>query len=114
MEDDVIMQKTDNNLIPKTFFWMFLGLLGTAGVAWYTYASGLWVNLVITNYFQVILILEVVVVLLFSFLDKYICAIIAPITPTKLITCAILRGPSISESVLSPSIKNLPIEYKVI
>lgn len=43
MEDDVIMQKTDNNLIPKTFFWMFLGLLGTAGVAWYTYASGLWV-----------------------------------------------------------------------
>jgi FtsH-binding integral membrane protein len=70
MEDDVIMQKTDNNLIPKTFFWMFLGLLGTAGVAWYTYASGLWVNLVITNYFQVILILEVVVVLLFSFLFK--------------------------------------------
>lgn len=70
MEDDVIIQNTDNKLIPKTFFWMFLGLLGTAIVAWYTYSSGLWVNLVINGYFNILLILELVVVILFSLLFR--------------------------------------------
>lgn len=70
MEDDVITQISDNKLIPKTFFWMFLGLLGTAIVAWYTYSSGLWVNLIVNGYFSILLILELVVVILFSLLFR--------------------------------------------
>lgn len=36
-------EENGGNLISKTFFWMFLGLLGTAIVAWYTYSSGLFI-----------------------------------------------------------------------
>lgn len=65
-----IMQGEETNLIPKTFFWMFLGLLGTAIVAWYTYSSGLFLNILIGGSFSALLIAEVVVVLLFSFLFR--------------------------------------------
>ena len=61
---------TETKLIPKTFFWMFLGLLGTAIIAWYTYSSGLFLRLIIEGYWSMLLILEVVVVLLFSFLFR--------------------------------------------
>lgn len=61
---------TESKLIQKTFFWMFLGLLGTAIIAWYTYASGLFLPLIIEGYWSMLLIAEVVVVLLFSFLFK--------------------------------------------
>lgn len=60
----------EDNVLPKTFLWMFLGLLGTAIVAWYTYASGLYINILLGGYFNVLLILELVVVLLFSFLFR--------------------------------------------
>lgn len=59
-----------NDVLPKTFFWMFLGLLGTAIVSWYTYSSGLFATILLEGYFSTLLILEVVVVLLFSFLFK--------------------------------------------
>lgn len=59
-----------STLLSKTFFWMFLGLLGTGIVAWYTYASDLYLKILLTNSFAVILILELVVVLLFSFLFR--------------------------------------------
>lgn len=64
------MELEDNKLMSKTFFWMFIGLLGTAIVAWYTYSSGLFVDIITGGYFGILLILEVVVVLLFSFLFK--------------------------------------------
>lgn len=64
------MELEDNKLMSKTFFWMFIGLLGTAIVAWYTYSSGLFVDIITNGYFSILLILEVVVVLLFSFLFK--------------------------------------------
>lgn len=64
------MELEDNKLMSKTFFWMFIGLLGTAIVAWYTYSSGLFVDIITNGYFNILLILEVVVVLLFSFLFK--------------------------------------------
>lgn len=64
------MELEDNKLMSKTFFWMFIGLLGTAIVAWYTYSSGLFVDIITGGYFSILLILEVVVVLLFSFLFK--------------------------------------------
>lgn len=69
----------DTKLIPKTFFWMFLGLLGTAIIAWYTYASGLFAKIIIEGYWSMLLIAEVVVVLLFSFLFKKLPATIVGI-----------------------------------
>lgn len=65
-----IVQEVKNDFIPKTFFWMFLGLLGTAIVAWYTYSSGLFINILANDAFSILLIVEVVVVLLFSFLFR--------------------------------------------
>lgn len=65
-----IVQNVKNDFIPKTFFWMFLGLLGTAIVAWYTYSSGLFINILVGGSFGILLIAEVVVVLLFSFLFR--------------------------------------------
>lgn len=64
------MELEDNKLMSKTFFWMFIGLLGTAIVSWYTYSSGLFVDIITNGYFNILLILELVVVLLFSFLFK--------------------------------------------
>lgn len=65
-----IAQEVKNDFIPKTFFWMFLGLLGTAIVAWYTYSSGLFINILTNDAFGILLIAEIVVVLLFSFLFR--------------------------------------------
>lgn len=59
-----------NDVLPKTFFWMFLGLLATAIVSWYTYSSGLFVDILLKGYFNILLIMELVVVLLFSFLFR--------------------------------------------
>ena len=63
-------EEKQGTLLQKTFFWMFLGLLGTALVAWYTYASGLFVSIFISGYWEMLLIAEILVVLLFSFLFK--------------------------------------------
>ena len=51
-----IAQEVKNDFIPKTFFWMFLGLLGTAIVAWYTYSSGLFINILANDAFGILLI----------------------------------------------------------
>lgn len=66
METDI----DNNKLLTKTFFWMFLGLLGTAIVAAYTYYSGLYIKIILSTSFSVLLITEVIVVLLFTFLFK--------------------------------------------
>ena len=49
---------------------MFLGLLGSAIVAWYTYSSGLFLKIIIDGYFNILLIIELAVVIIFSFLFK--------------------------------------------
>lgn len=72
-------EEKQGTLIQKTFFWMFLGLLGTAIVAWYTYASGLFISIFMGDYFGILLIAEVVVVLLFSFLFKKLPPVIVGI-----------------------------------
>ena len=64
------MGDAENKLIPKTFFWMFLGLLGSALVAGYTYYSGLLEEILYGDFFSILLILELVVVILFSWLFK--------------------------------------------
>lgn len=66
MEENV----KEASLISKTFFWMFLGLLGTAIVAWYTYSSGLFIDIIFKGYFNILLIAELVVVIVFSLLFK--------------------------------------------
>ncbi|MCI9016406.1 MAG: Bax inhibitor-1/YccA family protein [Clostridia bacterium] len=76
METEEIIE---DKLLPKTFFWMFLGLLGTAIVAWYTYASGLFIDIIIGDYWSTLLIVEIAVVLLFSFLFKKLPPIIVGI-----------------------------------
>lgn len=67
MEENLEIQ---TKLISKTFFWMFLGLLGTAIMAWYTYSSGLLLDILTGGTWQVLLIVEVIVVILFSFLFR--------------------------------------------
>lgn len=64
------IQTKDSSLFTKTFFWMFLGLLGTAGVAAYSYYSGLLYGLITAGFFPILLVVELVVVLLFSFLFR--------------------------------------------
>lgn len=61
-----VISELDGNIITKTFFWMFLGLLGTALVAWYTFSSDLWVKIIVGDYFKVLAILEIAVVIIFS------------------------------------------------
>ena len=74
-----VIQDVKENLLSKTFFWMFLGLLGTAIIAWYTYSSGLFYNIIANNYFSILLIVEIAVVLLFSFLFRKLPATIVGI-----------------------------------
>ena len=76
MENEVNIQ---NKLFGKTFFWMFLGLLGSAIVAYYTYASGLIFDIVLEGYFNILLIIELVAVLLFSLLFRKLPATVVGI-----------------------------------
>ena len=72
MEENLSNQPitSENKIFGKTFFWMFLGLLGSAIIAWYTYSSGLFIDIVLNNYFNWLLIIELVVVLVFSLLFR--------------------------------------------
>lgn len=67
MENEVNVK---NKIFGKTFFWMFLGLLGSGIIAWYTYSSGLILNMIADSTFVILLIVELVAVLLFSLLFK--------------------------------------------
>lgn len=58
---------TTSNLLSKTFFRMFLGLLATAFAAGYTYYSGIIENMLYGNTFMWIFVAEIVVALAFSF-----------------------------------------------
>ena len=73
--NDVIVDYTDNNkVLGKTFYWMFLGLLGSGIIAAYTYYSGLFVTLIEGGGFIAVGIAELVIVLLFSFLFRKLSA----------------------------------------
>lgn len=76
MSEEISVQ---NKIFGKTFFWMFLGLLGSGILAWYTYSSGLFVNIIIGDYFNVLLIVELLVVLVFSLLFKKLPPIVVGI-----------------------------------
>lgn len=76
MENEI---STQNKLFGKTFFWMFLGLLGSAIIAYYTYASRLLFNIILEGYFNILLIIELVAVLLFSLLFRKLSATVVGI-----------------------------------
>ncbi|MCI8965435.1 MAG: Bax inhibitor-1/YccA family protein [Clostridia bacterium] len=58
------------NVLAKTFLWMFLGILGTAIVAVFTYTSGLAESFVFNGTYALICIAELAVVLIFSLLFR--------------------------------------------
>lgn len=76
MENETIIE---NKLFGKTFFLMFLGLLSSAIIAYYTYASGLFIDIVMNDYFSVLLIIELVAVFVFSLLFRKLSATIVAI-----------------------------------
>ena len=59
-----------NNILVKVFFRMFLGLLATGLSAYYTYKSGLYVSILSGMSYAVIAIIEVAIVLLFSWMFR--------------------------------------------
>lgn len=73
------MENTNNKVIAKTFFWMFLGLLGTALVSVYTYNSDLYLSIISYNSLGIIALIEFVVVLVFSLLFKKMPPIVVEI-----------------------------------
>lgn len=58
----------NNNVYSKTFLWMFLGLLATAVVSAFSYVTGFTINFI--EFWPMLLIAEVVVVIVFSLLLK--------------------------------------------
>lgn len=62
--------ENQNKGLIKTFFRMFLGLLATALAAYFTYSSGLYLKVSSGMSYAVLAIIEVVVVLVFSFMYK--------------------------------------------
>lgn len=62
--------KESNSDIIKIFFRMFLGLLATALSAFYTYKSGLYIIIASGMSYAVLAIIEIAVVLIFSFMFR--------------------------------------------
>ncbi len=79
MDEPIKSQLKEENVLAKTFFWMFLGILGTAIIAWYTYSTGLAIKLVINDIFEILLIVELAVVIIFSLLFRKLPAVVVGI-----------------------------------
>lgn len=61
-----------NSLLTQTFFKMFLGLLATAIVAIYTFSSGFYIEILSTNLYNFIVILEFIVIITIPLFSKYL------------------------------------------
>ena len=70
--DNYFVNETNslNNVIIKAFARMFLGLLLTGVVAFYMYSSGAYVSIIMSGAYSIFAIVEVAVVLLFSFIFR--------------------------------------------
>lgn len=67
--DDVIKTKSKssiNELLSQTFFVMFLGLLATAIASIYTYATGMYIDMLSGNTYFVLCLAELAVAFIFS------------------------------------------------
>ena len=73
------METIQNKLFGKTFFFMFLGLLASGIISYYTYASGFYLNILFNGYWGTLLIVELVAVLLFSLLFRKLPAVVVSI-----------------------------------
>lgn len=69
----------NTRVFSKTFLWMFLGLLATGVISVFTYSTDILFTVVSSGAWPIILIVELVVVLLFSFLYKKLPAIVVSI-----------------------------------
>ncbi len=67
------------NVYSKIFGWMFMGLLLTAIVGWYTFSTGIIYDIIVNEMLNMLLIAEVVVVIIFSWLRNRISATVASI-----------------------------------
>lgn len=102
------MENTDNKFFTKTFLWMFLGLLGTAIVATYTYYSGLCYKLALNNGFIVVSLIELVAVLIFSFLFKKMSPTVAAIV---YFLYSFLNGVSLSSIFAAYNLESIAIIF---
>ena len=69
IQNEQYVEETNNTMI-KVFFRMFLGLLATGLTALYTYKSGLYISILSGVSYAVVAVIELAVVLLFSFLFR--------------------------------------------
>ena len=77
-----------NNIFKKTFIWMFIGLMITGVISWFTYQSNFMAE-VLVNFFMPLVIIELVVVMAFSFGFKKLPANVVAIL---FIVYAIING----------------------
>jgi len=80
---------TGNSVFAKTFQWMFMGLLVTGLISWFIYSSALYVDIVLGGFFNVLLIAELAVVIIFSLVIKKCSPTVAAI---MFFAYAILNG----------------------
>ena len=69
-EENAIHSVDENSILTNTFFRMFLGLLASAGAALYAYYSGMAEAMIYGRGYLTLAIVEIIIVLLFSFLFK--------------------------------------------
>lgn len=75
--DDVIKTKSSSKeLLAQTFFVMFLGVLATAIASIYTYASGLYIDMITGGGYLGLCLAEVAIALIFSLLFRKLSATI--------------------------------------
>ena len=67
------------NVYSKVFLWMFMGLILTGIVGWYGYSTGLINDLILNGAFRIIMLVEVAVVLILSFLLPKMSSTVATI-----------------------------------
>lgn len=108
MSKDNVVEMKNTNFITKTFLWMFLGLFATGLIAYYTYASGMMANLLNGGAFQILCLVELVVVLVFSFLSRKLSANVVAIL---YFVYAIINGVSMSVIFGAFNIKSIAIVF---
>lgn len=72
--DNNVITEPSKSYLPKTFLWMFMGLLATGIIAIFSYNTGLVASLLYDGLFEVVCIIELVVVIVFSLLSRKLSA----------------------------------------
>ena len=69
---DAIRSVDTNSVLTNTFFRMFLGLLASAGTAYYVYSSGLYISVIMNGYFFPLIITAIIYLFCTFILTKLI------------------------------------------